>query len=107
MFGQTIPEVSQYRHLGVLLSSDCSWHNHIESITNKAWTRVYIMRTLKFSIDRKALEIIYFALTRPLLEYTNVTWNNCTQYENDELYTIQHECARVVCCTTKLVREES
>jgi len=39
------------------------------------------MRKLKFSIDRKALEIIYFALTRPLLEYTNVTWNNCTQYE--------------------------
>ena len=61
------------------------------------------MRKLKFELDRKSLEIIYLTFMRSLLEYANVVWDNCTQYEKLELDKIQNEAARIVTGTTKLV----
>ena len=40
---------------------------------------------------------------RPVLEYADVIWNNCTQYESNELEKIQNKAARIVTGTTKLV----
>ena len=61
------------------------------------------MRKLKFQLDRKSLETIYISFIRPLLEYTNVVWDNCIQYESNELEKIQNEAARIVTGATKLV----
>ena len=52
------------------------------------------MRKLKFSLDRKSLETIYIAFIRPLLEYADVIWDNCTHYEKNELEKNQIEAAR-------------
>ena len=60
------------------------------------------MRKLKFQLDRKSLETIYFSFIRPLLEYANVVWNNCAQYESNELEKITNEAARIVTGATKL-----
>ena len=61
------------------------------------------MRKLKFKLDRKSFQIIYFTFIRPILEYADVVWNNCTQYEVNELEKIQNEAARIVTGATKLV----
>ena len=61
------------------------------------------MRKLKFQLDKKSLQIIYFSFIRPVLEYGDVVWNNCAQYEANELEKIQYEAARIVFGTTKLV----
>ena len=36
------------------------------------------------------------------LEYASVVWNNCSQYESNELEKIQNEAARIVTDATKL-----
>ena len=61
------------------------------------------MRRLKFDLDRKSLQIIYFSFIRPLLEYADIVWNNCTQYESLGLEQIQYEAARIVTGATRLV----
>jgi len=61
------------------------------------------MRRLKFSIDRRALEIVYVSFVRTILEYADVLYDNCCQYEKDELDKIQNEAARIVSGCTKLV----
>ena len=61
------------------------------------------MRRLKFQLDRKSFEIIYISFIRPIIEYADVIWDNCTQYEKSELDKIQHEAARIVTGCTKLV----
>ena len=61
------------------------------------------MRKLMFDLDRKSLEIIYTSFIRPLLEYADVIWDNCTNYEKEELDKIQNEAARICCGATKLV----
>ena len=67
------------------------------------------MRKLMFVLDRKTLQTIYFTFVRPVLEYSDIIWDNCTQYEKDELDKIQLEAARilVVSGTTKLVSSAS
>ena len=54
-------------------------------------------------MDRKSFEIIYKTFVRPILEYEDVIWDNCTQYEKQELDKIQTEAARIATGTTKLV----
>ena len=40
---------------------------------------------------------------RPVLEYADVVWDNCTKFEEAELEKIQLEAAGIVTGTTKLV----
>ena len=61
------------------------------------------MRKLKFKLDRKSSETIYLTFIRPLLEHGDVLWDNCTQYEKDELDKIQNEAARIATGATKLI----
>ena len=58
------------------------------------------MRRLKY--DRKSLEIIYTTFIRLILEYADVIWDNCCDYEKQELEKIQIEAARIA-RATKLI----
>ena len=102
-----IKEVSAHKHLGIFFSNDCSWHTHIDYIKEKAWKPINVMRKLKFVLDWKALETIYLSFVRPILEYGNTIWDNCTQYEKRGLDKIQHEAARIVSGATALVSLQS
>lgn len=100
---QFISETDSHKHLGLILSNNCTWHEHFEYIKSKAWKRVNVMRKLKSQLDRKSLQTIYFSFIRPLLEYGDVVWCNCTLYESNELEKIHNEAARIVTGATKLV----
>ena len=43
------------------------------------------MRKLKFILDRKSLETIYITFIRPLLEYADIIWDNCSDQEKKDL----------------------
>ena len=79
-----IAEVNSHKHLGIIFSNDCTWHERLELVKSKAWKQINIMRKLKFQLDRKSLQNIYLSFIRPLLKYADVVWNNCTQYESNE-----------------------
>ena len=92
------------KHLGIFLSNDGTWHEHINT---KAWQKIYIMSKLKFLLDRNSLSRIYISVIRPALEYADIVWDNCTQYEiNSVEKKIQLEAARIVTGATRLVSVE-
>ena len=107
MQNHEIEEVENHKHLGLYFSNDGTWHTHINYIKEKAWHRIKIMQKLKFQLDRKSLEIIYTSFIRPILEYGNEIWDNCTQYEKDGLEKIQTEAARIATGTAKLISLEN
>ena len=82
---QLINEVDMHKHLGMYLSNECKWPEHIHCIKSKAWQLGNAMRHLKFILDRKSLQTIYFPFVRPLLEYAGIVWDNCSQYEPNQL----------------------
>ena len=103
MLGQQINKVEFHKHLGIYFSNDGSWHKHIDYIKEKAWTRINIMRRLKYEIDRKSFEIIYTTFIRLFLEYADVIRDNCSDYVKQKLEKIQIETARIATGASKLI----
>ena len=97
-----VKNVTDHKHLGVTFSQTGKWHSHIASIVKRAWQRIGILRTLKFHLNRSCLEKLYITFIRPLLEYSDVLWDNCTAEQSNELEAIQIEAARIVTGATKL-----
>ena len=63
----SINEVQHHKHLDVILSNDGTWHEHINLITSKARQKIYVMRKLKFMLDRDSLKKFIFHLYDLLL----------------------------------------
>lgn len=97
-----IPQVKTHKHLGLTLAEDSKWTSHISSSVNKAWQRIGIFRSLKFVLSRSSLERMYISFIRPLLEYGDVVWDNCSNELKIDLEAVQNEAARIVAGATKL-----
>ncbi|MCG7875096.1 MAG: reverse transcriptase family protein [Candidatus Thiodiazotropha endolucinida] len=102
MSGTMINDTSEHKHLGLTFSNNCNWDLHIRNISEKAWTRLNLLRALKFRISRKSLEKMYIAYIRPLLEYSDSVWDNCSQEAKKHLEAIHIEAARIITGATKL-----
>ena len=85
MNGVLVRNTSLHKHLGLTLANNCSWTEHINNITNTAWHRLNLLRVLKFKINRNALEKMYISFIRPLLEYSNVVWDNASTDSKKQL----------------------
>ncbi len=102
MNGTVIKQVDTHKHLGITFSETGKWHPHISSILTRAWQRIGMLRGLKFTLNRISLEKAYFSFIRPLIEYSDSMWDNCTLELKNELESIQIEAARIVTGATKL-----
>ena len=62
------------------------------------------MRKFKIIPDGNTLERMYIVFIRPILEYADVIWDNCTLYDKQKLEQIQLEAARTITIgATKLI----
>ena len=73
--GVPIQETTTHKHLGIFFSKRLDWQSHIDYIQQKAWSRMNLLRSLKF------VQKIYFTFIRPILEYADVVWDNCTEQQ--------------------------
>jgi hypothetical protein len=64
-----------HKHLGVTLSSDAKWNNHIENIILSVSRYLGILRKLKYRLSRQNLEKLYFIVIGMLFPL-NVKFNN-------------------------------
>ena len=96
-----VKRVDCHKHLGLICNTKCTWNEHIDEITTKAWKRIHLLQSLKYQLDRRALQTMYFSFVRPILEYADVIWDNCFDYEKAALEKIQIEAGRIVSGATK------
>ena len=61
--------VKCHKHLGITLSADWKWSNHINTIIAKTSKQVAVLRKLKFKVSRNFFETMYLTCIRPLLEF--------------------------------------
>ena len=89
-----IQTVNTHKHLGVIVSCDCKWTKHINTIIERASKQLNILRKLKFKLNRQYLQNIYITFIRPILEYGSEVWDNCGAVNSDRLEKVQ--TARIV-----------
>ena len=62
----------------------------------KAYSRLGILRRVKYNLDRRTLQKIYFSFVRPILDYADIIWDNIPEYLVKKIESIHLEAARIV-----------
>ena len=84
-----LDQVKDNPYLGVQISDNLRWTNHIVRITNKANSTLGIMRRNLKHCPMVIKEMAYTALVRPILEYGCVVWDPYQQKDINSLETVQ------------------
>ena len=96
MKGQILQEVTHAKNLGVTLSRDHSWRQHIEAVVSKASQNLgFIRRNLRGAPTRSKITA-YFTLVRAGLEYAAPVWDPYLRKDIDSIERIQWQAARWV-----------
>ena len=71
---QIISQVEYTKFLGVIIDSNLSWKQHINSVANKISKLTGILCKARHFVTRPLLKSIYYALIYPYIFYGNVVW---------------------------------
>ena len=95
---QPIERVSVTKLLGVNISANLSWNEHVDTICAKASQRTYLLYILKRSgLDPKEIITVFCSTVRPILEYACQVWHTClTQECSDKIEKIQRRACRIL-----------
>ena len=101
----TIPEstkpleiVKTTKLVGVTLTSDLKFHQHVQIIVKKAYKKIWMLRRLKdFGVKQKDLLEIYKTEIRSSLEYCVPAWNSAlTEEDKSEIERVQKTALKIV-----------
>ena len=86
----SLEQVHSYKYLGLNLTPNLSWSDHIHSISTKAKKLVGLLyRRFYRNTDSQSLLQLYLALVRPPTEYASQVWNPHMQKDIDRLERVQ------------------
>ena len=85
----TLESVVKHKHLGVELSINLSWKDHVTTISENADKKLNVLAKLKYLLNRKTLTTMYTSFIRPGLDYASIVFCNCTETEEDILESVQ------------------
>ena len=92
--GANLESVSVHKHL--TFSSDLKGNNHVDDINARADKRLCQLEALRFKLNRKTLEILYISYIRPIVEYSDVAFDNISEGDNTRLERIQKRAGKTV-----------
>ena len=83
-----------HKYLGVLLSDEYKWSEHIDQVAKKANRSLGFVLRNTHGCSRHFKEAAYKSLVRPHLEYCSSVWNPHTQTNITKLERVQRRGAR-------------
>ena len=87
--------VDSYKDLGVIMSRDLSWSNHVNASVNKANKVLGLLKRTVGSKNREIFSILYRSLVRPLLEYASPVWSPYLVKDKRAIESIQRRASRI------------
>ena len=84
--------------LGVTISSNLKWTNHINRIRLKAFTKSQHILKSFTSNNVWTLLRAYTVYVRPIIESDSSVWNPVYQYDINSLESVQRYYTRRICC---------
>jgi hypothetical protein len=91
-----LQETTSHTYLGVDITKDLRWNQHISKITTTANRSLGFLRRNISMCPRKIKANAFTTLVRPLLEYSSAVWDAYTQDQISQLDAIQRRGARFV-----------
>ena len=89
---QILQSVSHAIYLGITLTHDLSWSQHVATIVSKAHLLGFIRRNLRGS-PYKCRETAFIAQTKSQLEYCSSIWDPILNKDSDSIEKVQRKAA--------------
>ena len=98
LLGEELQSTDVVKILGIKISKDLKWDNHIFDITRKASGRLFMLTTLRrFGLPIHDLKTIYIGFIRPLVEYAVPAWHpGLSEQQHLALERIQKRACRIM-----------
>lgn len=91
-----IKRVSSTKYLGVILTSNLSWLEHITYISKKISRNIGILSKFKYAFPTHVLMSLYYTLIYPYYTYCLSIWGSCPQTHLNILLKTQKRYVRVI-----------
>lgn len=94
--GEILSDVTGSPYLGVTISNDLKWHDHISNKTKKANSVLGLLKRNLRYCPHNCKRTAYVTLVRPILEYAAIIWDPHLKGDIDKIERIQHRAARFI-----------
>ena len=101
---QVIEQVSEHRHLGVILDDQLKWQAHINSITNAVAKNVYLLSRLRHFCKREACNTFFTPTLCPELIMSLMYGIAAVVYISKKLKAVHKRAVKVLCATSPAQR---
>ena len=92
--GKELNITSKGKYLGITISQNLSWNNHIDNVCRKANNTTAFLRRNLSSCPANIRTKCYTTFVRPQLEYASSAWAPHTQSNINKLKSVQRRAAR-------------
>ena len=94
--GVVLDHVHEAKYLGLVLSEDLQWAQHIQAVTSKSNSILGLLRRNIYHCPVKLREQAYITLIRSRLEYCCTVWDPHLSKDSNKLEMVQRRAARFV-----------
>ena len=85
----TLLSAESFTYLGVTVSSDLKWHEHVAAISAKATRLLNLLRRNINFFSSEVETVAFTSLVRPHLEYASASWDPYTARDTQQLEGVQ------------------
>ena len=96
---RVIEQVSEHRHLGVILNDQLKWQAHINRITNAVAKNVYLLSRLRHFCNSEACNTFFHALIMSRINYVF----SCSDVHLRKLKAVHKLAVKVLCAASPML----
>lgn len=103
--GAALTNVQRHKYLGLTITSDLRWDEHIEHVTSSAMQKLFFLRRSLQLAPTSTKLLAYKTFIRPILEYGNTVWFPHTVTNIKKIEKVQRKAIRFI--HNKFKRDDS
>lgn len=97
MGGEVIPQVTCHKHLGLIISTDLRFHEHVLDTVRKVNIALSPLYPIAAKIPRHILLNIFYTYIRPLFDYADIIYDgHLTIADSQRLEKLQYRIGRLI-----------
>jgi len=83
--------------LGITISESLSWNSHIDEVTKRCCSHLYLLRKLKNTLTKENLVKVYYGLIDSIINYSSPSFVSLPVHLSQQLEYIKNRAHKIIC----------
>ena len=101
-----IKQVSQHRHLGVIIDDQLRWQAHINHVCKNVSRNLFLLSKLKHITTTSTKKMFYNAHVKPHIDYCSTVWDGAAQVHMRKLNSLHRRAGKIILPNSNLTTDE-